>query len=63
MGIIISGIVSFLKMVNILLHPKIFEQPKFAFISEPPNKRQLFIYNLILFFVAIEAFYFFWFLR
>jgi len=63
LGIIISGVVAFLKMIHILFKPKVFEQKRFHFISAPPSQRQLFFYNLILFFVAIEALNFFWFIR
>ncbi len=63
LGIIISGIVAFLKMINYLFKPKIFEHKRFRFITAPPSERQLFVYNLILFLVSIEAFNFFWFLR
>jgi hypothetical protein len=63
LGIIISGIVAFLKMINFLFKPKIFKHTRFNFISAPPSERQLFVYNLILLLVAIEAFHFFWFER
>jgi hypothetical protein len=58
-----SGVVAFLKMIHILFEPKVFEHSRFHFITTPPSKRQLFMYNLILFFVAIEALNFFWFQR
>jgi hypothetical protein len=59
-GIVTSGFVSLLKMMNILFSPKFFQKDRFRFITDPPNKRQLFVYNLIMLLVVIEVVLFIW---
>jgi hypothetical protein len=59
-GIITTGVVSILKMINILFSPKLFQKDRFRFITDPPNKRQLFVYNLIMVLVVIEVVLFIW---
>jgi hypothetical protein len=59
-GIIVTGIVSFLKMIHIVFNPTIFKKERFRFVTDPPSNRQLFIYNLVMLLVVIEVVFFIW---
>jgi hypothetical protein len=59
-GIILTGIVSLLRMINILFKPHFFLKDRFKFITDSPNNRQLFIYNLVILLVVIEVILYMW---
>jgi hypothetical protein len=59
-GIIVTGFVSLLRMINILFSPNFFKTDRFKFVTDPPNKRQLFVYNLVMLLVVIEVVLLIW---
>jgi hypothetical protein len=57
-GIITTCLVSFLKLIYLLIKPRFFENRKFNFITAAPSKRDLIIYNLVMVLATIDALYF-----
>jgi hypothetical protein len=58
LGIMTTCLVSFLKLIYLFFKPRFFEKSKFNFITAPPSKRDLIVYNLVMVLATIDALYF-----
>jgi hypothetical protein len=55
--ILINGLVSFVRIIYLLLKQSFFEKKNFSIITDSPNKRQLVVYNIVMILACIEGFY------
>lgn len=61
LGMLITCIVSFLKLIYLIFNPRLFERKIFESITAASSKRDLIIYNLVMIIAILDAINVIWF--